>query len=134
MRLHLARCGSQYQGTDSEGIYMKRVSFGFLLVSLGSTVYDSALAQSTGSFTATGNLTTPRVGHSATLLTNGKVLIAGGENFGAGQGETVWASAELYDPSTRTFVAVAGDMTTSRSLHTATLLPNGKVLITGGSA
>src|SRR5436190_13188567 len=112
---------------------MMRRIFGFLLMLLGSSGYESVIAQSAGSFTATGNLTTPRVEHSATLLTNGKVLIAGGENFGTGHGETVWASAELYDLSTRTFTAT-GDMTTPRWMHTATLLPNGRVLITGGSA
>src|SRR5438128_2420904 len=70
---------------------MMRPIFGFLLMLLGSSGYDSVMAQSTGSFTATGNLTTPRAGHSATLLTNGKVLIAGPFNV-------TLASAELYDP------------------------------------
>jgi hypothetical protein len=88
-------------------------------------------AQSTGSFTATGNLTRPRMFHTATLLTNGKVLIAGGFSFSPSF--PVWASAELYDPSTGSLTASA-DMTTSRYSHTATLLSNGKVLIAGGSS
>jgi hypothetical protein len=65
-----------------------------------------------------------RAWHTATLLGNGKVLIAGGE------GEPSSTSAELYDPSAGTFAA-AGTMTMPRSGHTATLLPNGKVLIEG---
>jgi hypothetical protein len=84
-----------------------------------------AFSQSTGTFSATGSMITPRFGHTATLLTNGKVLICGGGGFGGG-------SAELYDPSSGTF-ARTGEMITPRSWHAATLLADGKVLITGGS-
>lgn len=74
----------------------------------------------TGTFTSTGNMTRVHSSHTATLLPNGKVLIAGGK------------SAELYDPSTGTFTAT-GEMTTAQGeVFTATLLNNGKVLITGG--
>jgi hypothetical protein len=88
------------------------------------------MAQSQGVFSSTGHLTTERMFHTAALLTNGKVLVAGGSaTLG---GFSVWASAELYDLSTGTFSAT-GSMNTPRVGHTATLLPDGRVLITGGN-
>jgi len=88
------------------------------------------LAQSVGAFATTGNMTTPRALHTATLLTSGKVLITGGRTANLDASAT--ASTELYDPSTGRFAAT-GAMLTPRVSHTATLLPDGKVLIAGGS-
>ncbi len=83
----------------------------------------------TGTWTATGNMTTPRNGHTATLLADGKVLVAGGaDNFGRAVD-----SAELYNPQTGTWTAT-GNMTTARNLQSATLLPDGEVLAAGGLA
>lgn len=79
--------------------------------------------------TATGSLSTARYWASATLLADGKVLVAGGGTNDSGGGEV--ADAELYDPATGTW-AVTGSMSVARSLHTATLLRNGQVLVAGG--
>src|SRR5437588_39524 len=75
---------------------------------------------------AVGSMTTPRIGHTATLLPSGKVLVAGGG------GGVLLAQAELYDPATGTW-SPTGSMAIARSGHTATLLPSGKVLVAGGS-
>ena len=93
-------------------------------------VYDPA----TGAFDPNGGsrMNIDHYSHTATLLNNGKVLIAGGQyiipNFGGGP-----SPAELYDPSAGTFTPTTGDLTTPRSLHTATLLNDGTVLIAGGA-
>jgi len=79
--------------------------------------------------TSTPVMNTGRYQDTATLLPNGKVLIAGG----TGNTGTL-SSTELYDPLTNAFAASASTpvMNTARSVATATLLPNGKVLIAGG--
>ncbi len=78
-------------------------------------------------FKDAGDLSHAREGNSATLLKDGKVLIAGGDN---GRAPMV-AQAELYDPAKHAFVPT-GSMKTPRGGHTATLLADGKVLMTGG--
>ena len=72
----------------------------------------------------TGNMTYARSQHTASVLTNGKVLVAGGDN---GDGYT----AELYDPSTEVW-NVTSNMTYARYYHKASVLTNGKVLVAGG--
>ncbi|MHB1355219.1 MAG: kelch repeat-containing protein [Anaerolineae bacterium] len=73
-------------------------------------------------FTSTGSLKASRFSHTATLLEDGRVLVAGGNNS---------AGAELYDPTTGEWTTT-GSMRVARNGHTATMLPNGKVLVTGG--
>ena len=80
----------------------------------------------TGLWAYTGSMAIGRDSHTATLLANGKVLIAGGYN-----GFTTLNSAELYDPTTGLW-AYTGSMRTTRSGYSATLLPNGQVLVAGG--
>lgn len=76
----------------------------------------------------TGNLNVDRFGHRATLLTDGRVLVAGGA--GAVGGDQL-ASSELYDPATGTW-SFTGSLNTARAAHTVTLLPDGRVLVAGG--
>jgi hypothetical protein len=82
-----------------------------------------------GSFTLTGSLNNAREEHTATLLTNGLVLIAGGNN-GSG-GVNGFVSAELYNPASGAFTTT-GNPNTARSGHVAHLLNTGKVFIAAG--
>jgi hypothetical protein len=83
---------------------------------------------STGKFTpTTGNMNSGRFQHTATLQSDGTVLITGGFD-----GSTFLATAEIFDPSTGKFTLTTGKLGTVRANHTATLLTNGKVLIAGG--
>jgi N-acetylneuraminic acid mutarotase len=88
---------------------------------------------STGSWTATGAMIEARYGYTATLLPGGEVLVAGGSTTIVGSSPFPLATAELYDPRTRTWTAI-GSMATARTGHTATLLADGKVLVAGGVA
>ena len=78
-------------------------------------------------FLQTSSPNVARAYHTATLLPNGKVLIAGGLIAGS-QGT---ASTELYDPTAQTFT-LAENMDAPRYNHTATLLNDGRVLIAEG--
>ena len=91
-----------------------------------SELYDPT----TGTFTLTGSLHTARSSNTATVLGNGNVLLAGGQNNGANAGYL--ASAELYNPSTGKFT-VTGSLNTARILHKAHLLASGEVLIVAGN-
>lgn len=80
-----------------------------------------------GTFNTTGSMNVARIDHTATLLSNGEVLVAGGINNTGGY----LSSAELYNPSTGKWT-LTGSMTIARDGHDAVLLPNGNVLVAGG--
>lgn len=80
---------------------------------------------STGKFTVTGSLNTPRFLHTAHLLGSGQVLIVAGNHFGS------IASAELYNPTNGTF-SITASLNTPRQGHASALLTNGQVLAAGG--
>jgi len=104
-----------------------------LLAVLFTALTSLSLIQPVGaaSFSFTGSMTTNRENHTATLLTNGLVLVVGGIT-NADAGGVDLASAELFNPNTGTWT-LTGTMANARNSHTATLLPNGKVLVAGGA-
>src|SRR3954469_4816623 len=101
-----------------------------------ASLYDPA----SDTYTATGAMAQGRVLHTATLLQDGKVLVAGGAGAainltpasGGQSSSAPIATAEIYDPGSGAF-STTGSLTTPRAYHTATLLQDGKVLIVGGS-
>jgi hypothetical protein len=92
------------------------------LVSALTTATIVVTESTISSFTLTGSMHEARAYHTATLLDNGTVLVAGGYSN----------TAEIYNPVTGTWRYTANPMNASRQLHSAVKLNNGKVLIVGG--
>ena len=108
--------------------FTRSIGLGMFLVSCAAAVSIAVAAcnpTAKGTWTATGSLIEARFEPTATLLKDGKVLIAGGFRLGP------LAGAELYDPATGSWAATA-PLLAARNSHTATLLPDGRVLIAGG--
>ncbi len=123
--------------TDA-GFYTAPSATGFYQI-VATSVADATLSDtatitvttSSGRFTPTGSMQTARGSHTATLLANGKVLMAGGSERAGPLCLSGIASAELYDSVAGSFAPTAS-MNAPRYAHTATLLLNGEVLVTGG--
>jgi N-acetylneuraminic acid mutarotase len=90
-------------------------------------IYDPAAE----TWSETGDLNTARRFHKAVLLNSGEVLVMGGEDARPAMEGSMLAGAELYNPHWETWTPV-GDLHTARDNHTATLLPDGRVLVAGG--
>jgi galactose oxidase-like protein len=138
-------------GTFSQAADMKkprerhtgtRLHDGRVLITGGSSTSSGTVLKSAeiydptqGTFTLlSSTMSSVRFKHSATLLNSGKVLVAGGSNGSSSPSGPLapLATADLFDPATNAFSAVGG-LNTARVDHAATLLPGGKVLITGGN-
>jgi hypothetical protein len=123
-------------GTPREAHTATLLKDGRVLITGGVETQNQSLASAelydpkTGTFSATGSMATARAWHTATLLSDGRVLVAGGWPSGWSS-VSVLASAEIYDPRTGRFTAT-GPMIEGRTFHAATLLADGRVLITGG--
>lgn len=100
-------------------------------VFLTSTLYAGVFDPTTGPFSPLFRMDPSRIGHTATLLKDGRVLIVGGQNVGGDAG--LLGRNLIYDPSSEAF-SDAGNLQFDRAHHKAVLLQDGRVLIAGGAA
>jgi Kelch motif len=91
-----------------------------------SAIFLSVIGAEAQTVTPTGAMNMPRVGHQATLLLDGRVLVSGGH-----AGNASVAGAEIFDPVTGTW-SLTGSNVTARHDHTSTLIADGRVLVVGG--
>lgn len=108
---------------------------GSVLVTGGEVPNSTAVERydpSSGVWTGAGDMGTGRRAHTATTLADGRVLIVGGIACCDATGAFLTATAEIYDPAHGGFQPT-GSLGTARALHSAMLLPDGRVLVTGGT-
>ena len=103
-----------------------RLVFALIIIALALST-GGAWAKPDAAWSFTGSMSVGRFSFAATMLQNGKVLVAGG----VPPGGSATNSADLYDPATRTFTPT-GNMHKARFGFSATRLQNGKVLVAGG--
>ena len=108
-------------------ILTRRIAFPLFLLG-AALIFAQSGAATPFQWDFTGNLNVARYDHTATLLANGMVLVAGGFQTD----DAYSASAELYDPATGSW-SNTGSLNTPRVFQTATLLPSGLVLVAGGA-
>ncbi len=87
-----------------------------------------------GAFTTTGSLATPRAAASATVLPDGRVLVVGGTDFSAATVNAPLASAEAWDPATGLWTTLTATLDTPRAWHAGVLVTDGTLLVLGGYA
>ena len=102
----------------------------FLYAGVGVAAEASKKAKASAQFSQTGLMTSARSLHTANLLVNGKVLIAGGVGAG-GESAPTLASAEIFDPRLNAF-SPTGSMSTPRLGAASVRLRNGSVFVAGG--
>ena len=95
---------------------------------ISAEIYDPTA----GTFSSAGTMTVARSGHTMTVLGNGTVLIAGGENCTSATSCSALSGAEIYDPTAATFTPTSNGMSAPRFDASAVLLNSGSVLIAGG--
>ena len=108
-------------------MYLLRFALAFLVLGLIALAAHPGPSSQVGRVTPAASMLEPRSGHTATLLPNGKVLIAGGMR----RNQDFYRSSELYDPVTGKF-QTTGEMNVGRVGAVAVLLRSGKVLVAGG--
>ncbi len=131
----VTRIGNLLQGRL--GATATRLDNGTVLLAGGScsgTDWRAAelVDERTGVAQAAGALSVPRLDAAAVALRDGRVLVLGGLAVGEGNPLGLSRSAELWDPATRRFRRLAATMAQGRANHSATLLPDGRVLVAGG--
>jgi hypothetical protein len=114
-----------------------RLSEGVVLITGGSIDPAGAdraelVDERTATSTPAGRLSVARSDHAAVPLGGGRVLVTGGVTLGEDHGFGISASAEIWEPATRSFRRLATRMHTARAQHTMTMLGGGRILIVGG--